>query len=324
MNVTMRQLRAFLAVLEERSFTQAAARLHLTQSALTVAVKSLEREVGLRLLDRTTRAVTPTLYGERLAGDAMRLLEGLDRALDDLRADAARERGAVAVAATATVIGHILVPALKALSQQYPGISVRLIEALTDEASRLLLAGDVDFAITTLPVPDPALDAIEFLRDRFELVCRADHALGTSPRALKWQALAKYDRVGLSRGSGVHALLSRHGDGEVGVRGLRYEASSVAGLTRMVEAGLGVAAVPALIAREMIAAGVSATLISRPLTPAIHRRVFLARRPGRAPTPAADAVVAETVRRLQVVSDRQIEATVDRDALGRIGFDIAQ
>jgi LysR family carnitine catabolism transcriptional activator len=64
-NITLRQLRAFLAVARARSFTRAASELNLTQSALTMAIRGLEAEVGLRLLDRSTRAVAPTAHGER-------------------------------------------------------------------------------------------------------------------------------------------------------------------------------------------------------------------------------------------------------------------
>jgi DNA-binding transcriptional LysR family regulator len=96
-NITLRQLRAFRAVGHEGSFTRAAARLRLTQSALSIAVQSLEAELGLRLLDRSTRSVTPTLHGLRLLGLADRVLDELERGVEDLRAHAERARGQVAV-----------------------------------------------------------------------------------------------------------------------------------------------------------------------------------------------------------------------------------
>ena len=145
-NITLRQLRALLMVANERSFTKAAARLNVTQSALTNAIKSLESELGLRLFDRTTRLVTPTPSGARFTAVAERILGDVGQAVDDLRADAARQQGLVVVAATATMITAMLVPALIALSERYPGVRVRLIEELTEGAVKRLRTGELDFA----------------------------------------------------------------------------------------------------------------------------------------------------------------------------------
>jgi DNA-binding transcriptional LysR family regulator len=123
-------------------------------------------------------------------------------------------------------------------------------------------------------------------------------------------------RVGLSWQSGVHGILESHELARVAMQGLRYEASSVTGLQHMVHAGLGIAAVPALIARQMT----GHSIVSHPLTPAVHRMVYLARRPGRSPTPAANEVVAETVRRLHDVGDRNIEPVANAASLIAIGF----
>src|SRR3954468_10380699 len=110
-DITLRQLRAFLAVARERNFTRAAARLRLTQSALTMSIKGLEAEVGVKLLDRTTRSVAPTAQGARCVAVAERLSEERERALDDLWAHAERQRGLVVVAATASLISHAFAPA---------------------------------------------------------------------------------------------------------------------------------------------------------------------------------------------------------------------
>ena len=71
-NITIRQLRAFVTVVQERSFTRAAARLGVTQSALTIAIRKLEEEIELRLLDRTTRSIVPTAPGQAFVSVAAR------------------------------------------------------------------------------------------------------------------------------------------------------------------------------------------------------------------------------------------------------------
>lgn len=317
-NVTVRQLRAFLMVAQERSFTKAAARLNLTQSALTTSIKTLERELGLRLFDRTTRMVEPTTYGERFMAVAERLLEDMGRALDDLRAHAAREHGLVVIAATATVINYLLVPALRELSQDYPGIRVRLVEELTDGAIKRLRNGEIDLALTTLERSVADIDAVAIFRDRFELVCSPRHSLSESRTPLRWTVFSNHEAVGMSWQSGIRGILERHHLGQLAVRDMRYEVSSVAGLKSMVENDLGIAAVPGLIASEMAHSGI----VRRPLTPALWRTVSLAMRPGRTPTPAASAVVAAALHRLNVIGEKNIVPLADPGRLKARGFDL--
>ena len=317
-NVTVRQLRGFLMVAQERSFTKAAARLHLTQSALTASIKALEGELGLRLFDRTTRTVAPTAHGERFVPVAERLLEDMGRALDDLRAHAERQQGQVVIAATATVINDLLVPALGRMSKAYPGIRVRLIEELTEGAIRRLQSSEIDLAFTTLEQAVADIEAMPVFRDRFQLVCAARHALAKTRRSHPWRVFTDHETVGLSRQSGLFALLDRHSAGQDAVRNMRYEVSSVAGLKAMVETDLGIAAVPGLMAREMAGPGV----VRQSLAPAVWRTVSLAVRSGRSPTPAASAVVAAALEQLDDIRGRTIEPLADRSALEAAGFEL--
>ncbi len=310
-NVSLRQFRVFLAVAQERSFTHAAARLRLTQSALTLSIKTLEAEVGVKLLDRTTRSVVPTVQGERFIVVAERLIEEMERAFDDLWAHAERQRGLVVVAATASLISHAFAPALGTLARRHPGISVRIVEEHTAGAARRLLAGEVDFAVTTLPSPDPTLEAVPLLCDQFGLVCPADHPLAGAGDTLGWGVLRDYPTLGLSAKSGIRTLIERHAGGAFVLQRPRYEVSSVSGLQSLVEQGLGVATMPALAAMPMT----RADLVFRLLVPAVHRVVYLARQPGRSPTPAASALMAVLLERL--------EGLAGAADLARFGFELA-
>src|SRR5579859_2695158 len=93
----LRQLEHFVAVAEERSFTRAAARLHLVQSTLSVSIKSLERELGGRLFDRTTHRVTLTDAGQALLAEARNALAAVDAARDAVAAAHGGLRGTVRV-----------------------------------------------------------------------------------------------------------------------------------------------------------------------------------------------------------------------------------
>lgn len=313
-NVTLRQLRAFSAVARARSFTRAAEVLNVTQSAVTVAIRSLEAELGLRLLDRTTRSLQPTPHGERLLQLAERLLEDLEQGLDDLRAIADRQRGHVVAAATASFISHVLAPALQELARRFPGISVQLHEENTEGAARRLQAAELDFAITTLPAPAPGIATRPLLRDRFGLLCPKDHPLAGRATPLDWAVLRDFPLVGLSAQNGIRRLLEQDAQGVHALHGLRYEVSSVGALQSLVESRVGITAIPALAAMPMM----RRTMVFLPLAPAVHRVVSLAYRPERSFTPAAREVLLAALRQLRRLRGEDVEILMEEAGFGRL------
>ena len=317
-NITLRQLRAFLAVAEHGSFTKAAAVLNITQSALTTAVKNLETEVGLRLFDRTTRQVEPTAYGRQFAVLARRFTEDLERGMDDLRAHVDRQQGLVVVGATATMITSVLVPALKEMSERFPGIRVRIIEVLTAEAIEHVRRGDMDMAFTTVALPDADFDAVPVMRDVFDLVCPPSHRLAREDGPLSWDVFRNHPTIGMSGESGLRGILMGHEAGQAAAAQLAYEVSSVWGLTRMVREGLGIAAVPSLIAQEMATEGIRRIR----LAPPVYRTVSLITRSGRSPTPAAATLVAAALSRLRDLECDGIEIPVTDAQLAERGFGV--
>lgn len=315
-NITLRQLRAFLAVVEQASFTKAAAVLNMTQSALTNSVKNLELELGLRLFDRTTRHVEPTAHGRQFAIVARRFTEDLERGMEDLRAHVDRQQGLVVVGATATMITSVLIPAIKEMADRYPGIRVRIIEILTAEAIERVRAGDMDMAFTTIALPDADFDATPVMRDAFHLVCPPDHPLAAHEGSLTWDVFNDHPAVGMSGESGIRGILKEHAAGQLAVSGLSYEVSSVWGLIRMVRDGLGIAAVPGLVAQAMASEGIPAIR----LAPPIHRTVSLITRAGRSPTPAAGTLVSAALAQLRNVQSDGIEIPVTEEQLADRGF----
>src|SRR5262245_63825356 len=128
LNVSLRQLRVFTFIAREKSFTRAAERLHVSPSALTITIKELESEVGMRLFDRTTRTVDLTPQAVAFLPVAERLLDEIGRALDDLRSVAERKKGLVIVAANASAISSIFTPALGVLTTDHQEITVRVFD----------------------------------------------------------------------------------------------------------------------------------------------------------------------------------------------------
>ncbi len=136
-------LTAFLAVARERSFTRAAAKLGVSQSALSHTIRGLEERLGLRLLARTTRSVTTTEAGERLAGAIGPRFEEIESELAALTALREKPAGLVRLTATEYAAEMILLPALERLLPDYPDIQVEIVidAGLTDIVAERIDAG---------------------------------------------------------------------------------------------------------------------------------------------------------------------------------------
>src|SRR5690349_23745417 len=136
-------LLAFLAVARERSFTKAAAQLGVSQSALSHTVRGLEARLGLRLLNRTTRSVSPTEAGERLLLTVGRRFEEIDAELEALAELRDKPAGTIRITATENAADTILLPKLAKLLPDYPDIKVEIVidYGLTDIVAQRYDAG---------------------------------------------------------------------------------------------------------------------------------------------------------------------------------------
>lgn len=134
---------ALIAVAQERSFTRAAAKLGVSQSALSQTIRNLEARVGIRLLTRTTRSVSPTEAGERLLHGVAPRFEEIDAELDALGKLRDKPAGTIRLTSTENAANTILRPALKRLLPNYPDIKVEIVVdyGLTDIAAERYDAG---------------------------------------------------------------------------------------------------------------------------------------------------------------------------------------
>ena len=137
-------LLAFLAVARERSFTRAAAKLGMTQSALSQIIRNLEERLGVRLLNRTTRSVTPTEAGERLFQSVGPKFTEMDADLAVLSELREKPAGTVRLTATEYAASEILLPAMRKLLPKYPDINV---EVIIDYGLTNIMAQQVDAGI---------------------------------------------------------------------------------------------------------------------------------------------------------------------------------
>ncbi|MFK2899926.1 LysR family transcriptional regulator [Dyella jejuensis] len=289
MNISLRQLRAFLAVARQRHFRRAAEHLHLSQPAVSRHIADLEAELGVRLFDRSTREVVPTEAGRYLESAIERVLDELEGVLGHLHSEGERRRGKIRIASVPTLSAGLMPACIADCAREYPELTIQL----HDQAQTLVLdsvrGGEVDFGIAIDPPESGDFDAETIMRDPFCLACRPDHPLARQ-KSVSWKKLQGQPLILLDYSSGSrrlidHALLKYGVDPHV-VQQTGHTHTAF----RMVEAGLGVTITPALSSPP-------STLAIRPLTPAEQRAVTLIHRRQRSLSPLA-ALVWNRLREL--------------------------
>ncbi len=287
-NITLKQLRAFAAVAREGSFTRASEKLHVTQSTLTTCIKTLESEIGLRLFDRSTRAVLLTRHGEQFLPAAERMLRDLNESLDALHLAATRQKGSAVVAAAASFINYVMSPAVIQMASAYPGITVRMREETTEGVRRLVLSGEADFGVTTLFRPEPLLDTAMILTDIYGAVFEKGHALAQEAAPMAWSRLASHTMVALHPSNGIRALVDLHPRVADKYKKPGYEVGSMSSLLPLLDRGMGYALLPALAAQPLVTAGLCFKPLAQPL---LRRKLYVVKKKGRTLTPSASALL---------------------------------
>ncbi|ARU05437.1 LysR family transcriptional regulator [Comamonas serinivorans] len=196
MNVTLRQLRAFLAVSRTGSFTLAAESLYITQSALSGLIKELEKTLGARLLDRSTRRIHLTELGERLYPSLERVLHDLDNALQQAVAEQALQTGLVRVAASQLLASTLMPDLIAAYRAEHPTIDVRLVDVPVESVMARVFAGEVDLGIGPEREPNSDITSTRLFDGPFMAVMPAEHPLAR-PDALHWAQLLAHPLITL-------------------------------------------------------------------------------------------------------------------------------
>jgi DNA-binding transcriptional LysR family regulator len=288
MAIDLDQLRTFVAVAEAGGLSRAADALHLSLPAISRRLTALEDELGIALLERSTRRVTLTQTGREFLPRARRLLDELEESLLGIRETAARRRGVVTLACIPTAAYYFLPVTLAAFARRFPEVRVRVMDLSADGVSDAVATGGAEFGIGMPGVPHPEVEFRPLRQDPFVVACRRDHPLAARRGPLRWQDLENERLVGVSRRSGNRLILDR----ALLPRGIspnwRYEAEHLSTSLGLVEAGLGVAVVP----RLALPRGAHPVLVMRLLIdPLVERATGLILRRGFEPAPAAHALL---------------------------------
>ncbi|MBP6115115.1 MAG: LysR family transcriptional regulator [Neisseriaceae bacterium] len=202
MNVSMKQLQAFFALLDTHNFTQAAQRVHLSQPAFSSLIASLEHELGYKLFDRDTRSVRLNQHGVYFTGRARKLLNLYETTLKDLADYRDHPYETVTLAVMPSIVAHWLPSVLTRLKQQHPNLSINLIDAPWSECLNLLLTATADFAMTTITPSISDIQSVLLFRDAFYLACHQDHPLATQAR-VTLADVRKHRLIGFRKGTSL-------------------------------------------------------------------------------------------------------------------------
>ncbi|AXP02530.1 LysR family transcriptional regulator [Pseudomonas sp. FP2300] len=284
--MTLKQVRAFLAVAQSLSFAVACERLHLSQSALSLTIKALEEGLGGRLFSRNTRNVALTPEGESLLPLARRLIADWDNAEDEMRQRFTLQRGRVTLAAMPSFAGNLLPPILKTFRARYPNVNVTVNDVINEQVLEMVRDRHVELGVAFEPMQGSSLAFTPLYLDRFVAVVPLDSPLAQL-REIHWQTLLEQPFITLQRPSTVRVMLEEH----LRARGMKlpveFESHQLATVGRMVASGLGVSAVPALCVGQMHELGARCITLSDPV---IERAIGVLTKPGHELSAAAQAL----------------------------------
>ncbi|WP_417662031.1 LysR family transcriptional regulator [Pseudomonas sp.] len=292
MNYELQDIRAFVKIAEHGSFHEAADAIHLSQPALTRRMQKLEEGLGIQLLDRTTRRVSLTAVGRDFLPKAQRLLDDFERSILGIQELAERQSGQVTLACIPTAAFYFLPIVIREFNQQYPKVRIRILDHSAHEGLEAVLRGEADFGISMLSGQSAEIDFTPLVNEPFVLACRRDHPLAKQEQ-VAWRELSDYRLIGVGRMSGNRVLLD-HGLANLDWRpSWFYEVQHLSTSLGMVEAGLGVSALPSLA----MPAEDHPILVQRPLVdPVISRTLGLVRKHGSSLSPAAEKFIDTLLR----------------------------
>lgn len=177
MNVTLRQLNAFIAVSRHKSFTKAADELYLTQSSLSGLIKEMENQLGITLFDRTTRQLHLSEAGERLVPYALKVLDDMRMFTGEIHDIKDYHQGKVRIAASQQLAATIMPSLIKSFKQAYPDIQVSLIDCGIGEVMERVQLIDADIGIGPEHPFSSDILAETLFSSKFYLIVKPDHAL---------------------------------------------------------------------------------------------------------------------------------------------------
>lgn len=245
MNITLRQLRAFLLVADTRHFTQAASAMHITQSALSALIRELEGRLTVQLFDRHTRMVELTEAGQHFYQVAENIFNDLHKGVNDLHEIATLQRGKIRIVASTVIASGLLSPCFKSFRMLYPNIQLSLQDVAEEVIAETVASGTVDFGIGTYFELNESLDLEEehLFDDKFIALCSKTHPLAQR-QTIAWADLQGQPFIALAPSSPIRKLIDQACQNQGIALHITNEVSFATTVLSLVNADMGVSILP--------------------------------------------------------------------------------
>jgi len=273
-NATIKQLRAFITVVDAGSFAEACVLLHLSQPALSIAIKNLEQGIGGKLLIRSTKSSVLTPEGKEFYPTAKLLLNDWENAFNDLNDLFSLKRGKLDIAAMPSVGSSLLPGYIRLFRDKYPNINIKVHDVIAEDTIAMVRAGRAELAVTFDPGDCDDLTFYPLFSDNFIVAVPEHHPLLTE-KNISWQAIAQYPFIALQKPSSIRELIDKTITANNIQLNIEFEANQLATIGKMISERLGVSIMPSLCKPQLQSQGV----MCRPLkSPLVSRRVGIVKK----------------------------------------------
>jgi DNA-binding transcriptional LysR family regulator len=247
----IRHYRSFIALAEEGSFTSAARKLHIVQSGLSVTIREMEEELGVKLVQRTTRRVSLTDAGVLFLEYARPAVAMLNDGMEAVRSQAGIVRGRIRLGILMSLGPYVDLPTvLGGFHARYPNVDFAVRSVDNPQAPELVRAGSIDLCFHAVSTRKLAagVEATPFAQDSLVAVCANTHPLAQRKSATL-EALTQFPFVDLSPERTLRTLIDRSFADHHLSRKIMFEVSAVETMLQFVAGGLGVSIVPSALAK---------------------------------------------------------------------------
>src|ERR1700741_1635510 len=207
MNITSRQLKAFALTARHQSFSRAAEQLFITQSGMSLLVRELETQLGVRLFERTTRKVSLTEFGTQFLPIAARSLRALEEGAVMLSRSAAAANDCLSIGAAPFCAAEIMPQAISAYATVNPRLHIQMIDAEGGRLVEMVQAGKIDVAVVTgVEQEPPGVRTTSLARFAMMLICPTE-GVRALPLELRWPDIAGLRLIGLPHGNPIQRVV---------------------------------------------------------------------------------------------------------------------
>ncbi|AXR06543.1 LysR family transcriptional regulator [Salinimonas sediminis] len=249
MAISYRNMLAFIRVAESSTFAEAAEKLHLTQPALSSAIKKMEEQLGGKLFSRSTRSVKLTPEGETLLPSARRLINDWDDTFEEIQNLFAVQQGRLTVAAMPSFAESHLPPILQRYHAAHPNIRLRVLDVVMEATLESVLSTKAEIGFTFEPENTDGLHFVPLFEDKFVAVLYPQHPLANQP-AVAFSHLLQSPFIAMNRGSAVRKWIEGIA-GDFGHLHIIAETGQLGSVGQLISQGLGVSVVPQLCEPQM-------------------------------------------------------------------------